>query len=176
MEFIGRLPKRYTIGYYSANGGIIEGAQGVKADSLPLSELPGGGVLLVPGGMGTRALVNDAPFLRELKSLAGRAEYVLSVCTGAALLAAAGLLDGKAATTNRMAWGFVTAHGERVAWNKSARWVRDGNVYTAAGVSAGIDMTLGFAADLHGIETARDIARYIEYVWDESGRDDVFAV
>jgi transcriptional regulator GlxA family with amidase domain len=90
------------------------------------------------------------------------------------LLAKTGLLDGRKATTNKMAWGFVFSHGQKTVWDKSARWVKDSKYYTSAGVSAGIDMVFGFVADIHGVETAQDIMKYLEYAWDENDTDDKF--
>ena len=175
VEVIGKLPKRYAIEYYSLKGGIVVGGQNVKIITLPFSELQSSDILLIPGGMGTRVLINDVVFIEEIRRLIENAEFVLSVCTGAALLAKTGLLNGKHVTTNKMAWKFVTAHGVDILWDKSARWVKDDKYYTSAGVSAGIDMTLGFIADIHGIETARSITKYIEYVWNENDKDDKFA-
>ena len=175
VAVIGKLPTRYGIKYYSMAGGIIAGGQNTEINTLPFASMEGNGILLVPGGMGTRKLVDDASFIHALIQMTENAECVLSVCTGAALLAKAGLLDGKRATTNKMAWDFVTAHGKAVAWDKEARWIRDGKCYTSAGVSAGIDMALGYVADAHGINTARDVTKYIEYAWDESDKDELFA-
>ena len=175
VEVIGKLPKYYAIEYYSVQGGVVAGGQNVQIITLPLSELKSNGVLLVPGGIGTRVLTDDTAFIQELKRLSESAEYVLSVCTGAALLAKTGLLDGRRATTNKMAWSFVTAHGKDILWDKSARWVKDSKYYTSAGVSAGIDMTLGYIADIHGTDTARNITKYIEYAWNEDDKDDKFA-
>jgi len=172
---IGKLPKQYTIEYYSMRGGIITGGQNVKIDTLPLSDIQNNGVLLIPGGMGTRKLVDDEAFIQQIKNLTEKAEYVLSVCTGAALLAKTGLIDGRNATTNKMAWSFATAHGKNIVWDKSARWVKDGKYYTSAGVSAGIDMTFGFITDVCGIDTARSITKYVEYAWDENDKDNNFA-
>lgn len=175
VEVFGKLPKRYEIKYFSLQGGIIAGGQNIKIDTLSFSELCDDGVLLIPGGMGTRTLITNDLFIQKMKNIAEKAEYVLSVCTGAALLAKTGLLDGRKATTNKMAWGFVSSHGQKTVWNKSARWVKDGKHYTSAGVSAGIDMAFGFIANIHGIETAQDIMKYLEYAWDENDTDDKFA-
>ena len=67
-------------------------------------------------------------------------------------------------------------NGAAVHWIQQARWVRDGNVYTSSGVSAGMDMTLGFIRDMHGEKTAREIIRMIEYIWNEDQNHDPFAV
>jgi len=85
------------------------------------------------------------------------------VCTGSALAARAGLLDDKTATTNRRAFDWVAAQGPRTRWDRTARYTADGRVYTSAGVSAGIDMALGFVCDRFGPETAREIAARKEY-------------
>jgi putative intracellular protease/amidase len=174
VAVIGKMPKNYKIEYFSMRGGIVAGGQNAKVDTLPFSEL-NDGVLLIPGGTGTRTLIENASFIQKIKTLAEEAQYVLSVCTGAALLAKTELLNGRNATTNKMAWEFVTMQGEKIAWDKSARWVKDGKFFTSAGVSAGIDMTLGFIAEIHGINTARDITKYLEYAWDESDKDNRFA-
>lgn len=82
----------------------------------------------------------------------------MSVCTGSALLAKTGMLDGKDATTNKRAYNWVIQQNSNIKWIKEARWVQDGNIYTSSGVSAGIDMALGFVADNFGIEKAEEIA------------------
>lgn len=91
-------------------------------------------VLLVPGGAGVRApdVKNITDFIAErYPSL----EYLITVCTGAGLAAKSGVLDGRRATTNKSAWSTVTAWGPNVDWVRQARWVVDGNIWTAAGVS-----------------------------------------
>ncbi|KAL4883396.1 class I glutamine amidotransferase-like protein [Aspergillus karnatakaensis] len=134
-------------------------------------------VLVVPGGAGTRFpavidLVID--FVRELYP---HVQYVLSVCNGAGVLARAGVLDGKRATTTKMLWESTIALRPEVNWVREARWVVDGNVWSSSGVSAGIDATLAFVGAVYGKEVARGIAREIEFVWDEQddGRVDPFA-
>lgn len=92
---------------------------------------------------------------------------VMTVCTGSALAAAAGLLDGLRATGNKRAFDWAMSMGEKVLWQRDARWTRDGKFYTAAGVSAGIDMALGFVADHFGRERALSIAEGMEYCWNE---------
>lgn len=133
-----------------------------------------GGVSLIPGGMGTRTLVNDVQFINDIKDIAENSDYVLCVCTGSALLAKTGLLDNRNATTNKMAFNWVKSNGINVKWDKNARWVVDGKYYTSAGVSAGIDMALGYVADVHGLDMAIEIANYIEYDWNRNKKDDKF--
>lgn len=132
-------------------------------------------LLLVPGGMGTRREVDNAALTGWLAAQAATAELTMSVCTGAALLARAGLLDGRRATTNKAAFRWVESQGQKVAWQTVARWVEDGKVFTASGVSAGMDMSLAAIARLEGLETARRIAVFAEYDWQEDPAIDRFA-
>jgi putative intracellular protease/amidase len=94
-------------------------------------------IILVPGGSGAREAVNDVALQNWLQTQASSAELITSVCTGSALLAAAGLLTGRRATTNKMAFEWATSIDPKVNWQKQARWVKDGNIYTSSGVSAG---------------------------------------
>ena len=90
---------------------------------------------------------------------------MLAVCTGSALLAKAGLLAGRRATTNDLAFDWTASLGRDVHWVRRARWVKDGTIYTSAGVSAGIDMEPGFVSDLYGEAEARGICRSMSYRW-----------
>lgn len=119
-------------------------------------------VLLVPGGVGTRAsdLEAEIDFIRTAyPSL----QYLITVCTGAGLAARAGVLDGKNATTNKHAWADTTALGPSVHWISHARWVVDGNIWTSSGVSAGIDALFGWIAAVYGEPTAAGVANGMEY-------------
>lgn len=97
------------------------------------------------------------------------------MCTGAALLAAAGVLDGLPATSNKRAFAWVRGINPCVDWRGVARWVRAGKYYTASGISAGMDMTLGFIADLYGTAAATAIANRCEYRWQDDPAQDEFA-
>ena len=130
---------------------------------------------MVPGGRGTRIEVGNQRLLEVLKQKASSADYVTAVCTGAALLAKAGLLDGKRATTNKIAFPWVKEQGPRTTWVPTARWVMDGKVITSGGVAAGIDMSLALIAKLHGEESARKLAIRMEYDWHENAEWDPFA-
>ena len=132
-------------------------------------------ILLIPGGFGSRAAVADPTFLERLTAASRRARITTTVCTGSALLARTGLLDGRPATSNKIAWDWVVQQGPRVLWKRKARWVDDGDVLTSSGVSAGIDMALSLIARLHGQAMALTAARNMEYVWHESADDDPFA-
>jgi transcriptional regulator GlxA family with amidase domain len=173
-EIISKMPKTYCLGYYSLHGGIVVSNQKIKVETRPFSEMDKNGVLLIPGGIGTRKLVNDTEFIEKLALAADRAPYVLAVCTGSALLARTGLLNRCQATSNKRAFDWVCSVNESVSWVKRARWVVDGRFYTSSGVSAGMDMTLGFISDLHGDNIAHDVADCIEYIWNTDKNSDPF--
>ena len=118
-------------------------------------------VVLLPGG-NTRGLVGDERVLARVRDYAGRGTLMTSVCTGALVYAAAGLLDGRAATTH---WGAIESlrSYENIDVKPDARFVDTGEVITAAGVSAGIDMALHLVARLDSVERAKEVRRYIQY-------------
>jgi transcriptional regulator GlxA family with amidase domain len=117
--------------------------------------------LIVAGGSGARAAVEDAGLVRWVRGAAGRSRRVSSVCTGAFMLAAAGLLDGRRATTH-WAWCEVLAREHpQVEVDPRPIFVRDGDVWTSAGVTAGIDLALAMVEDDLGPEVAREVARQL---------------
>lgn len=120
-------------------------------------------LLVYPGGPGTRADLGDEAVRGWLRDLAGGGTLVTSVCTGSLVLADAGLLDGRPATTYWASLEDLAALGTGVEVDAEARFVDAGPVVTAAGVSAGIDMALHLIARLHSAERARQIRRYIQY-------------
>jgi transcriptional regulator GlxA family with amidase domain len=135
------------------------GALGLEAD-LALADLPDPDVVLVPGGAGSRPLMSDAEVLDWVRAAHETSTWTTSVCTGALVLGAAGLLQGKRATTH---WAYLDRLRELGAEPVSERVVEDGKVITAAGVSAGIDMALGLAARIAGEDVAHAIQLGIEY-------------
>ncbi len=122
-------------------------------------------ILIAPGGFGTRTQYKNETLHAFVRAQAQRTEIIASVCTGAALLGSAGLLDGVRATTNRRAFFWVQSVVPGAVWDQSARWVDSGNIVTSAGISAGTDMTLHLVARLLGSEVARAAASRMEYVW-----------
>lgn len=120
-------------------------------------------VLVYPGGRGARQLVNDAEHLEWLRERAPDIPVMTSVCTGALVLAAAGLLKGRPATTHRSALERLAGIDETIDVRADDRYVDDGDVVTAAGVSAGIDMALHLVARLAGDERAREVRRFLQY-------------
>jgi transcriptional regulator GlxA family with amidase domain len=119
-------------------------------------------ILIVPGGFGTRSLLRDEPTLAWIKDAAARAWITASVCTGALLLAQAGLLRGRRATTHWAALDLLGSTDPTIRVQHDVRVVSD-TVVTSAGVSAGIDMALAVVARVCGPDVARETAHYIEY-------------
>ncbi|KAI9101819.1 class I glutamine amidotransferase-like protein [Phlyctochytrium arcticum] len=102
-----------------------------------LANAPKLDILIVPGGMGARTQVNNTQLLDFLKTRVPELEYFLTVCTGAAIAAKAGVLDGKKATGTKFSWAFITSQSDKVQWVPRARWVEDGKTWTSSGVTAG---------------------------------------
>lgn len=166
----------FTLHYCSFEGGVVYSSHHVPVNTeiLP-AQLPPDSVLLLPGGMGTRSLVNDELFILRLRQVILQVSYCLTVCTGSALVAKTDLLTEKIATSNKNAWSWVISINDQVNWQHHARWCVDGIFYTSSGVSAGIDMALGFVADLYGKERAINIAILMEYCWNENTHHDPFS-
>ncbi|MHB1546196.1 MAG: DJ-1/PfpI family protein [bacterium] len=180
LEVFGALSKitsgQVKIITVSENGGLISDAYGLKVFSdYKLKDYHEIDVFLIPGGMGTRTEVNNERLIEYILSYAEKTANVISICTGAALLAKTGLIDGIKATTNKIAFDWVSSQNEKVSWIKKARWVNSGKFYTSAGVSAGIDATLAFISDKFGKETATKISAYMEYVWNQDPSLDAFS-
>ncbi len=120
-------------------------------------------VLVVPGGVGTRALLEDGAFLDRVRGLAAARTLMTSVCTGSLVYARAGLLDGRPATTHWASLEHLSQLGTDIEVRPDDRFVDTGAVVTASGVSAGIDMALHLVARLGSPERARQVRRYIQY-------------
>ncbi|MGG5821667.1 DJ-1/PfpI family protein [Falsiroseomonas sp. HW251] len=140
-----------------ADSGLMLTPDTAFADCPPLD------LICVPGGPGVGALMEDDETLAFLRRQAEGARYVTSVCTGALVLGAAGLLRGRRATTHWASHDFLPAFG---ATPVKARVVRDGNLFTGGGVTAGIDFALTIAAEIAGEEAAQAIQLRIEYAPD----------
>lgn len=176
VEVFGCLPDVFNLNFISLEGGIISSTQNVRVESNTYTnDNEVENILFVPGGLGTREKVKDKNLVDLIKSMAMESKYIMSVCTGAALLAKAEILNGKKATTNKKAFKWVMEQGKNVLWVKESRWVVDGNIFTSSGVSAGIDMTLGFIEHLIGKEKAVEISNNIEYCWNDDSKSDPFA-
>jgi transcriptional regulator GlxA family with amidase domain len=129
------------------------------------SDCPRADILLIPGGPGTRKELRNPKMLQWIRVRAPEAELVLSVCSGALLLAEAGLLGGLTATTHHQALDELRAISPKLFIDSSQRFIDNGRVIVAAGISAGIDMSLHLVARLLGKEQALETARYMEYDW-----------
>ena len=154
FEVVTIAEERRTI---AARGGLLVQPHHAIDDHPPLD------LLVVPGGFGTRQALQNDRLLDWIAAPAGAAELTTSVCTGAFLLAARGLLDGRRATTHWAGVGWMRERFPAVTMVDDARFVDEGRIVTAAGVSAGIDMALHVVARLHGQATADWTARVMEY-------------
>ncbi|MBA2245966.1 MAG: DJ-1/PfpI family protein [Gemmatimonadetes bacterium] len=133
--------------------------------SHTLADAPAPDILVVPGGFGTRREMNNPAVTGWIAEHSQGAEIVFSVCTGALLLARAGLLDGKAATTHHGAFDLLEEVAPSARVERGRRYVDNGRIILSAGISAGIDAALYIVSRLHGLEQARETARYMEYDW-----------
>jgi transcriptional regulator GlxA family with amidase domain len=159
-EVLARLPGARCI-LASSTGGDLEADGGLAFTKVRrLADIERCALICVPGGFGTIEAMEDQELLAQLRRLAGTARYVTSVCTGSLVLGAAGLLKGKRATTHWAWHDKLSAFG---ATPDPARVVRDGNVITGGGVTAGIDFALTVMAEIAGDEYAQSVQLGIEY-------------
>ena len=173
VEILSQI-KDFKINYISKDGAVVHSYQGFKVITEDVKSIDKNGILVIPGGIGVRDLVNDTDFLNMLKHLAEESRFWLSICTGSALLAKCGVLNNIKATSNKKALEWVKQTNENVIWIDKARWVVDGKFYTSSGVSAGMDMALGFVSDQFGKDKAYEISEFIEYIWNEDKSKDTF--
>ena len=144
--------------------GTVLARNGLKlVPDYTLDRCPPPHVLIIPGGIGTRALLNKVAFLEWLRSRARSAELVMSVCTGSLVLAKAGLLDGLRATTHHECFDLLRELAPHTAVVENERFVDNGTILTAAGISAGIDCSFHVIERLLGADAAASTARYMEY-------------
>jgi putative intracellular protease/amidase len=160
----GRLPGDAVVSIGARPGEIVaaKGLRVLPEYSLADLRLPALDVLVVPGGQGTRVEVNNTTLLDWIAEIAQQCTWVTSVCTGSLLLHASGVAAGRTVTTH---WAFVEEFRKRenVTVRDDVRWVRDGNIVTSAGVSAGIDMSLWVLGQVQGADHARATQRFMEY-------------
>lgn len=175
LEMFGQVGPELRILTVAQQTGPVRSFQGPQTVAeYTFGECPSLDLILLPGGFGTvEQLVNDQllSFLRDRSALA---EITMSVCSGSALLAKAGLLDGRRATSNKRYFNLATTQSDKVNWVAHARWVEDGPFATSSGVSAGTDMALGIIARLFGEKRARTIADSTEYEWNSDSTHDPF--
>jgi cyclohexyl-isocyanide hydratase len=160
LEVLCRVPGA-VVTLASVAGGELPASGGVRFAGLKrLDEVRECALLCVPGGFGTGAAMLDAAYLHNLRRLATNARYLTSVCTGSLLLGAAGLLRGRRAACH---WAFRELLPLFGAIPETARVVRDGNIFSGGGVTAGIDMALTVVAEIAGRPFAEAVQLAIEY-------------
>jgi transcriptional regulator GlxA family with amidase domain len=175
-EIFGALGPKVKVVMVAAAAGPVASAQGPKVVAdYGFDDCPNLDLVLVPGGFGTVTELKNDKLHEWLRQRAAKAEIVMSVCSGSALLAKAGLLDGRRATSNKQYFSFACAQGPKAKWVKEARWVDDGDRVTSSGVSAGMDMALHVVARLYGEAAAQKIADATEYQWHKDADKDPFA-
>ncbi|WP_437710604.1 DJ-1/PfpI family protein [Sorangium sp. So ce448] len=160
FEVLQRLPGARLV-VASREGGSLTADSGLTFAGLArLSDITEADAICVPGGHGLTEALGDRELVAHVQRLGRGARYVTSVCTGSLLLAAAGLLEGKRAACH---WAFRPLLAELGIQTEAARVVRDGNVITGGGVTAGIDFALTLVAEIAGADVARAIQLSIEY-------------
>jgi transcriptional regulator GlxA family with amidase domain len=160
FEVLSRLPGARCV-LASTAGGEIQADGGLTFSGVvKLADVAECSLLCVPGGFGTTAALEDQAFLTEINRLGKRAQYITSVCTGSLLLAAAGLLTGRRAACH---WAARELLREFAVTPDPARVVRDGNVITGGGVTAGIDMALSVMSEIAGSDFAQAVQLSLEY-------------
>ena len=158
-QFFSRLPDTQVVA--ASIGAVPITADGLTFDRLAnLESIEGCDVLCVPGGQGCTEAMQDAPYMAAIRRLAPTARYLTSVCTGSLILAAAGLLEGRRAACH---WAWRELLVPFGAIPDPARVVRDGNIITGGGVTAGIDFALSVIAEIAGPMMAQSIQLGLEY-------------
>lgn len=137
-----------------------------------LEDAPPLDLLVVPGGFGTRREMHNERLVAWVRERVAGAEATLSVCTGALILGRAGLLDGKDVTTHHGALDLLRETAPAARVHPDRRVLDNGALVVAAGISAGIDAALHLVGRLHGVQVARETARYMEYDWREPAAAD----
>jgi transcriptional regulator GlxA family with amidase domain len=154
----------WTVSCLSRDGSPVVAAKGLTLSAHhSMTDVPKLDVLIHPGGHGTRKLLRNAQHLAWVRRQGATVPLMTSVCTGALVYAAAGLLTGRPATTHWQSLDMLRELDPSIQVNPDARYVDDGNLITSAGVSAGIDMALHLVARLAGVDRAREVRRAIQY-------------
>ena len=164
-------PSPYEVVLVAERPGVVVATGGLKVvPDHDLGDCPPLDVLVVAGGWGTREAMGHDGLVRWIADRSGQVSTLASVCTGSLLLARAGLLDGRRATTHWKALGEMRAMFPTVAVVDDLHVVEDGDVLTSAGISAGIDLAVRLVARHHGEPVARATARHMEYPYPEDNR------
>jgi len=154
----------YAVSCFSRPGGVVQCAKGLVVHAEhSFADAPPMEVLLYPGGRGTRPQLQDEAQLEWVRRQRNTVPLMTSVCTGSLVYAAAGLLSQRPATTHWAALDQLAEIDPTINVRRDERFVDDGDIVTAAGVSAGIDMALHLIVRLAGADRAREVRRYIQY-------------
>lgn len=177
LEMLGSLPGRIEVSIIGESLEPVPSVQGQRlVPDLTISDDVRFDLLLVPGGDAAVTVLERPASVEWLRTTSEAAELVMTVCTGSILLGAAGLLDGKRATTNKRDFLATIGLAPGVEWVRQARWVEDGKFFTSSGVSAGMDMSLGVIEKLFGRAEADEMAAGCEYTWHDDPDLDPFAI
>ena len=162
-EVLSRLPGA-DLKFVAKTAGPVRADTGVLAITADyaLTDVPHPDILLIPGGPGDEAAAADPEILAWVRAVHETTTWTTSVCTGSALLARAGLLDGRHATSDMRAFRWIVSQGPAVKWVRRARWVDDGKFVTSSSVSAGIEMALHVIARTVDQRTSERLARHVE--------------
>lgn len=175
LEMFGSVGPELRIVTVAQQAGAVTSFQGPKTVAqYGFDDCPPLDLILLPGGSGTLAELKNQAMLEFLRRRSASARITMSVCSGSAILAKAGILDGYRATSNKQFFTLATAQSEKTEWVEQARWVEDRNMVTSSGVSAGIDMALAVIARLYGKARAEKIAAWTEYEWHQDAAWDPF--
>ncbi|MGE5657636.1 MAG: DJ-1/PfpI family protein [Actinomycetota bacterium] len=159
-------PKPFEVLTVAETAGEIKARNGLRVHpDRTFSDSLQPDILIIPGGLGTRPLMNHPPVIDWIKISSQSAELVLSVCTGSLLLAKAGLLEGLEATTHHLALELLREVAPQTTVLAKQRVVDNGRIVTSGGISAGIDMSLYVIEKILGKEVATKTAEYMEYEW-----------
>lgn len=176
LEMWAYVPE-FQVVMIAETAGPVRSFQGVSTVAdYSFATSPPVDILMVPGGVGTRAQLLNPAMLNYIRTQHARTTFTTSVCTGSALLAKAGILKGHKATSNKGAFALAVEQDPSVDWIVKARWVEDGRFLTSSGVSAGTDMALGLVAKMFGRDRATGLARSLEYEWNADATHDPFAI
>jgi putative intracellular protease/amidase len=175
LEMFGVLSEQVEIVVVAERKGPVKASGGPRTVAdCDFEDAPDLDLILLPGGIGTIAELENEVLLQFLRERAPQTDVTMSVCTGSALLAKAGLLDGLPATSNKMFFALASSQSDAVEWREGARWVDSGRYVTSSGVSAGTDMALAVIERLFGKEAAESVATFTEYQWHRDADDDPF--
>ena len=156
----------FRVGTVGETGETIRAKNGLSVNpEYSLSNCPPADILIIPGGIGSREAMTRPAILDWIKTCYEKAELVLSVCTGSLILAKTGLLEGLKATTHHHAYDLLREVAPKTEVVENQRYVGEGKILTAGGISAGIDLSLYVVAKLLGQEAALNTAEYMEYHW-----------